>query len=78
MQDMDRRTLLISRRDEILALAERREAKDIRTFWSAARSEPRADSDVDPQIDPAPGRRLLDPGGLAMDLSPPTVARSMP
>ncbi|WP_366515209.1 nucleotidyltransferase domain-containing protein [Methanoculleus sp.] len=34
-----------------------------------ARSEARADSDIDLLIDLDPGRSLLDVGGLAMDLS---------
>ena len=70
---MDRRTyistLLIQKRDEILSLAERRGASNVRVFGSVARDEARADSDVDFLVDLDPDRSLLDVGGLAMDLS---------
>jgi len=72
---MDRRTdtstLLIQKRDEILSLAERRGASNVRVFGSVARDEARADSDVEFLVDLDPDRSLLDVGGLAMDLSPP-------
>ena len=70
---MDRRTdistLLIQKRDEILSLAERRGASNVRVFGSVARDEARAESDVDFLVDLDPDRSLLDVGGLAMDLS---------
>ena len=62
-------TLLIQRRDEILTLAHRRGAKNVRVFGSVARKEAREDSDIDILIDLDPDRSLLDVGGLAMDLS---------
>jgi len=62
-------TLLIQRRDEILALAYRRGAKNARVFGSVARKEAREDSDLDILVDLDPGQSLLDVGGLAMDLS---------
>lgn len=62
-------TLLIQKRDEILSLAHRRGAKNVRVFGSVARNEARADSDIDILIDLDPDRSLLDVGGLAMDLS---------
>ncbi len=55
-------TLIIQKRDEILSFAERRGARNIRIFGSAARSEARGDSDIDPD------RSLLDVGGRAMDI----------
>lgn len=67
--ETDISTLLIQKRDEILSLAYRRGAKNVRVFGSVARNEARADSDVDIPIDLDPDRSLLDVGGLAMDLS---------
>jgi len=73
LQGMDHRTdistFLIQKRDEILSLAERRGARNVRVFGSVARDEARADSDVDFLVDLDPDRSLLDVGGLAMDLS---------
>jgi uncharacterized protein len=60
--------LVIRKRQEILALAQRRGAKNIRIFGSVSRHEARPDSDIDLLIDLEPGRSLLDVGGLAMDL----------
>jgi len=62
-------TLLIQRRDEIIEIAHRRGAKNVRVFGSVARREAREDSDLDILIDLDPDRSLLDVGGLAMDLS---------
>lgn len=67
--ETDISTLLVQKRDEILSLAYRRGAKNVRVFGSVARNEARADSDVDIPIDLDPDRSLLDVGGLAMDLS---------
>lgn len=61
--------ILIEKRQEILALAQRRGARNIRIFGSVARNEAREDSDIDFLIDLDPDRSLLDVGGLAMDLS---------
>jgi uncharacterized protein len=60
--------LLISRREEILRLAARRGAKNVRLFGSAARGETGPDSDIDFLVDLEPGRSLLDLGGLLLDL----------
>jgi predicted nucleotidyltransferase len=62
-------TLLVQKRDEILSLAHRRGARNVRVFGSVARNEAREDSDIDLLIDLDPDRSLLDVGGLAMDLS---------
>lgn len=62
-------TRLIQKRDEILSLAHRRGAKNVRIFGSVARNEARKDSDIDILVDLDPDRSLLDVGGLAMDLS---------
>ncbi len=57
-----------ARREEILRIAGRRGARNVRTFGSAARGEADEDSDVDVLVDMEPGRNLLDMGGLLMDL----------
>ncbi len=62
-------TLLVQKRDEILSLARRRGARNVRVFGSVARNEARADSDIDILVDLDSDRSLLDVGGLAMDLS---------
>ena len=56
------------RRAEILRLAHRRGASNVRVFGSALRGEAGPDSDVDILVDLEPGRNLLDLGGLQMDL----------
>ena len=60
--------MLNSRREQILRIAERRGAKNLRVFGSVARGEAGPDSDVDFLVDLEPGRSLLDLGGLLMDL----------
>ena len=60
--------VLKARRQEILALAEQRGARNVRVFGSVARGEARANSDIDFLVDLEPGRSLLDLGGLLMDL----------
>ncbi|NUQ37484.1 MAG: nucleotidyltransferase family protein [Caldilineales bacterium] len=65
---MDTRTLLQFRREEILRLAERHGARNVRVFGSVARGAARPDSDVDILVDMEPGRSLFDLGGLLFDL----------
>jgi predicted nucleotidyltransferase len=60
--------LLKNRRKQILRLAARRGARNLRVFGSVARGDPRPDSDIDFLVDLDPGRSLLDLGGLVMDL----------
>jgi len=60
--------ILHRRRNEILSLAARRGAFNVRVFGSAARGEADPRSDVDFLVDLEPGRSLLDLGGLLMDL----------
>jgi hypothetical protein len=60
--------LLMNNREEILRLAERRGAKNVRVFGSVARGQADADSDIDFLVDLEPGRSLFDLGGLWMDL----------
>lgn len=59
---------LRSNRDEILTLAEKRGAHNVRVFGSVARGEQRSQSDVDFLVDFEAGRSLLDLTGLWLDL----------
>jgi hypothetical protein len=59
---------LRAKRREILQIAAKRGARNVRIFGSAARGEADAKSDVDVLVDMEPGRSLLDMGGLLMDL----------
>lgn len=65
---MDTQTLLQTYRDEILRIAGRHGASNVRIFGSTARGEARPDSDVDILVDMEPGRSLFDLGGLLYDL----------
>ena len=65
---MELDALLRSRRAEILALAARHGAHNVRVFGSLARGQAGPESDVDLLVDLEPGRNLLDLGGLLMDL----------
>jgi predicted nucleotidyltransferase len=53
---------------QIVALASKRGAHNIRVFGSVARGDQRYDSDVDFLVDFEPGRSLLDLTGLWLDL----------
>ena len=60
--------LLGARREEVLRLAAKHGARNVRIFGSAARGEADATSDLDFLIELEPGHNLLDMGGLLMDL----------
>lgn len=55
-------------RNEILHLAQKYGARNVRIFGSVARGEAREDSDLDVLVDLESGRSLFDLGGLLMDL----------
>jgi predicted nucleotidyltransferase len=55
-------------RDEIIEIAERHGASNIRVFGSVARGEADRNSDVDLLVDLEKGRSLFDLGGLLADL----------
>lgn len=55
-------------RSEILRLAQRHGASDVRIFGSVARGDDIPESDVDVLVNMEPGRSLFDLGGLLMDL----------
>lgn len=57
-----------AKRVEILGLAARHGARNLRLFGSVARGEARPESDVDFLVDLSPGATLLDLGALQMDL----------
>jgi hypothetical protein len=60
--------LRATKRDEILRIAARRGARNVRVFGSVARGESDAASDVDFLVDLEPGRSLFDLSGLLIDL----------
>ena len=57
------------RREQILAVAAERGARNVRVFGSVVRAEADDRSDVDFLVDREAGRSLFDLGGLLMDLS---------
>ncbi len=59
---------LAEQRGEILGLAERYLASDVRVFGSVARGENTENSDVDLLINTKPGCSLFDLGGFLEDL----------
>ncbi len=60
--------ILGDKREEILKIAEKHGALNVRVFGSVARGEATEDSDVDFLVDLEEDRSLLDLGGLLMDL----------
>ncbi len=60
--------LLRTRREEILRIAAKHGAHNVRVFGSVARGEADETSDVDFLVEMEPGRSLLDLGGLLIDL----------
>lgn len=59
---------LSEKRNEIVKIARRHGATNVRVFGSVARGDGDQDSDVDFLVDLERGRSLLDLGGLLMDL----------
>ncbi len=60
--------LLQSKRDEILRIAAKHGAHNVRVFGSVARGEADEESDVDFLVEMESGRSLFDLGGLLIDL----------
>jgi predicted nucleotidyltransferase len=60
---------LRQKREEILRIARRHGARNVRVFGSVARGEADPESDIDILVDMEPDRSLLDLGGLWSDLN---------
>ena len=60
--------IIVSRKEQILALAAKYGASDVRVFGSVARGTADENSDVDFLVNLAPGRSLFDLGGLLYEL----------
>jgi hypothetical protein len=60
--------VLREKRQQILAIASKYGAYNVRVFGSVARGEACPDSDVDFLVDLEPGRSLFDLGGLLYEL----------
>ena len=60
--------LLKVKREEILRIAAKHGARNVRVFGSVARGQAGAQSDLDILVDLEPGHSLLDLGGFLMDL----------
>lgn len=60
--------LLKNKRNEILQVATRYGARNVRVFGSVARGEAGPESDIDFLVDLEPGRSLFDLGGFLMEL----------
>ena len=65
---MDAQTLLKARRKEILEIAARNGAVNVRVFGSVARGTARPDSDIDFLVNLEAGRSLLDLARLLREL----------
>ena len=65
---MELNELIKQKREEILALAAKHGALNVRIFGSVARDEAGPESDVDFLIDLGPNRSPWFPGGLIVDL----------
>jgi uncharacterized protein len=65
---MDIQALLKENRDEILRIAAKHGAHNVRIFGSVARGDAQPDSDLDVLVDMEEGRSLFDMGGMLVDL----------
>jgi len=65
---MTLKELLKEKRPEILQIAARHGARNVRVFGSVVRGDAREDSDVDFLVDLEPGRSVLDQAALTLDL----------
>ena len=65
---MTLKQLIEEKRDEILRLAVKHGARNVRLFGSAARGEDRPDSDVDFLVEAGPTTSSWFPAGLILDI----------
>ena len=66
---MDSRTLIQTRRKEILETAKRNGAVNVRVFGSVARGEAQPESDIDFLVNLEPGRSLMELARLLRELN---------
>lgn len=67
-ETIDLARLLQDKREDILRIAEKHGASNVRVFGSVARGEAGPDSDIDLLIDVGPVHSSWFPGGLIVDL----------
>lgn len=67
--------VLRENRKDILAIAERHGARNVRVLGSTARGEADGHSDIDFLVEMEPGRSLLDLGDLQMELEALSAVR---
>lgn len=65
---MDINEIIRNKRAEILRIAERHGARNVRIFGSVVRGEAGAESDIDFLVEVGPNRTPFFPGGLIADL----------
>lgn len=65
---MDTRELLAEKREDILRIAARHGAFNVRLFGSVARGEARPDSDIELLVEVGPSHSSFFPGALVADL----------
>jgi uncharacterized protein len=65
---MDYQSLINQNREEILKIADKHGAYNVRLFGSVARGDATSQSDIDFLVNMQPGRSLMDMGGLLYDL----------
>lgn len=68
VNDMDVTKLLAEKREEILSIAKKHGASNVRIFGSIARGENDSKSDVDLLVDLEQGRSLFDHAALYLEL----------
>jgi len=66
--DGNMRSLLQAKREEILLLAARHGASNVRIFGSVARGDETSGSDIDVLVDLQPGRSLFDLGAFLEEI----------
>lgn len=65
---MDLRTLIESKKDEILRIAAAHHARNVRLFGSAVRGQAQEQSDVDFLVEFEPGTSLLEHAAMVVEL----------